>query len=299
MTITAPPKVGSSLPRKPAPALLRLIRAELLKIRTTNAWWVFGLCALGLCGFTLMINALQAHFLLDNPEIVREGLSGEELAQIDAYLEVPIQAANLYTSGQLLVLIVVMVAGVMLMTNEFHHQTVTTTFLATPRRTKVILAKVMTAVILGGYYWALTTALNIPITAIFLRSMGYQSFLSDPAVLRAIFLNLLAYVLWAIFGLGLGILLRSQIVATVTSILLYLAGFIGAMIIFSVLAEWLDAPWILKWQVIVPSLASQLMVAGTDLPGNPPQWLGAVVLVGWAAVASVIGVLLIRKRDIS
>ena len=42
------------------------------------------------------------------------------------------------------------------------------------------------------------------------------------------------------------------------------------------------------------------MVGGdTDIPGNPPQWAGALVLIGYAVVAGAIGVAIIRKRDIS
>ena len=48
--------------------------------------------------------------------------------------------------------------------------------------------------------------------------MKYNRQLQDAGVLRAYALNLLAYVLWAIFGVGFGTLLRSQIAATVTGI---------------------------------------------------------------------------------
>jgi hypothetical protein len=41
------------------------------------------------------------------------------------------------------------------------------------------------------------------------------------------------------------------------------------------------------------------MIAGTDLPGNPPRWVGAAVLIGYALVAGTIGTLIMRRRDIS
>lgn len=299
MTTTAPHPTAPPAVARTAPAPLRLIRAELLKVRTTHAWWVFALSAFVLCALTFLINMLQAMFLLDEADQLVEGMSEEEAAEFLAQTDVVVQAANLYTSGQFLVLIVVLVVGIMLVTNEFHHQTVTTTFLTTPHRTAVILAKVVTAVILGVFYWALTTAFDIPATALFLGARGLDSHLTDPAVVQAIMLNLLAYVLWAIFGVGFGVLLRSQIGATITGIILYLAGFIGAVIVFNVLADQMDARWLLEWQVIVPSIASQLMVTGTELPGNPPQWVGAVVLLSWTVVSGTIGVFITRRRDIS
>ena len=51
--------------------------------------------------------------------------------------------------------------------------------------------------------------------------------------------------------------------------------------------------------MLVPSIASQLMISGTELPGSPPQWVGAVVLIGYAVVAGAVGTLIIRTRDIS
>jgi ABC-2 type transport system permease protein len=125
-----------------------------------------------------------------------------------------------------------------------------------------------------------------------------DSQLGNDAAWRAIGLNLLAYLLWAVFGVGIGVLIRSQIGATVTGILLYLGGSIGAIFVIAILAErWGD--WINNLQLLVPSLASSLMVTGAEIPGNPPRWAGAAVLIGYAVVTGVAGSLLIRRRDIS
>jgi hypothetical protein len=34
-------------------------------------------------------------------------------------------------------------------------------------------------------------------------------------------------------------------------------------------------------------------------PQSPPQWVGALVLVGYGALAGLIGTLILRKRDVS
>src|SRR5262249_32066162 len=39
---------------------LRLVRSEFRKIRTTNAWWLFGIASLVITGLTLWINLAQA-----------------------------------------------------------------------------------------------------------------------------------------------------------------------------------------------------------------------------------------------
>jgi ABC-type transport system involved in multi-copper enzyme maturation permease subunit len=278
---------------------MRLVRAELLKLRTTNAWWLFTLTALVLTGLTFLINMLQTGFALDNPGLVTQGMNDAQAEQARATLDPVNIAANLSTSGQFLSLMVVLVLGIMVVTSEFFHQTATTTFLTTPHRSTVIAAKLATGALVGALLWLVNTLLTLPLTALFLGSRDLSVRLTEGPVIRTLLLNLLAYVLWAVFGVGFGVLLRSQIAATVTGIVLYLAGFIGALIIFNVLADRLDAPWLLEWQVIVPSIASQLMVSGSELPGNPPQWLGAVVLASYAAVSAAVGTLIVRTRDIS
>lgn len=279
---------------------MRLLRSELLKIRTTNAWWLFSLGALVMLALAFLLNAVNTHLMLESfDRVITEDMPPEQVEQLTAQADVANLAANLYTSGQFFGLLFVMLLGIVLVTNEFHHQTATTTFLTTPRRTLVILAKLVTSALFGALIWAVTTALTVPATVLFLAGKGVDNHLGDGAIIRALLLNLLAYVLWGIFGVGFGVLIRSQIGATVTAVVLYLIGTTAASLLFLLLANWLDAQWILKWQVIVPSIASTLMISGTDLPGSPPQWVGAVILIGYAVVTGTVGTLIVRKRDIS
>jgi ABC-2 type transport system permease protein len=277
--------------------MIKLVRGEFLKIRTTNAWWLFALGALGLLAVAFLYNALFAHYLFGNA--APEGTSAEDAATFEAQRGVVYQAANLFTSGQFFGLLFVMLLGILVVTNEFHHQTATTTFLTTPHRTLVILAKLVTAALCGAGLWLVSTAISLPATMIFLSTEHVSNHFGEWPITRAILLNLLAYTLWGILGVGFGVLIRSQIGATVTAVVLYLIGTTVAGIVFAVLSNALDQDWIDKLQVIVPSIASSLMISGTQLPGNPPQWSGAAVLVGYAVVTGAIGTMIIRRRDIS
>jgi len=273
---------------------MRLLSSELLKIRTTNVWWVFALITLPLWGLALFFNYLQTQFLL-NPT---GNVSPEDAERVRAAGEHVNIAANFYTNGQFFGLLIVMLLGVIVVTSEFFHQTMTTTFLTTPHRTAVIIAKLVAAAALGVLFWLVTTALNLAIGPLLLDGLGVGSQLGERGVWQAIALNGLAYLLWAVFGVGFGVLIRSQIGATVTAIVFYFAGVIGAIIFFNTLANRFG-DWIDNLQVLVPSLASQLMVSGTDLPGSPPRWAGAAVMIGYAVVTATVGTLLIRRRDIS
>jgi ABC-2 type transport system permease protein len=278
---------------------MRLVRAEWKKVFTTNTWWIFALILIPLWGFTLFINYFQTQFLAD-PESLNvppDDPSFSDPALIAARQAENI-AANLYTNGQLTGLAIIMVLGIIIMTSEFFHQTATTTFLTTPHRSAVIAAKFVVAGLLGVLFWVVTTAANLLVTPIILNSFDTPTMIDSSAIWRSIGLNGLAYLLWALFGVGIGVLIRSQIAATVTAIVLYFAGSIGAVIVLDVLSNRFG-DWINNLQVIVPSLASGLMVSGTDLPGSPPQWVGAAVLIGYAVVTGVVGTLITRTRDVS
>ncbi|MEH1168585.1 ABC transporter permease [Micromonospora sp. CPCC 205539] len=274
---------------------MNLVRSELLKIRTTSTWWIFALISLPLWALTLLINWLQADTLTNNTVT---DLSAEQAAQFEAAASPDALSSNLFTTGQFFGLLIVMLLGIIVVTSEFFHQTVTTTFLTQPHRTAVMLAKLAAAGVLALLFWLVTTVFNLVAGSAVLNAVGLDSQLGNDAAWRAIGLNLLAYLLWAVFGVGIGVLIRSQIGATVTGILLYLGGSIGAIIVIGILAErWGD--WINNLQLLVPSLASSLMVTGAVIPGNPPRWAGAAVLIGYAVVTGVVGTLLMRRRDIS
>ncbi|MFI7573570.1 ABC transporter permease [Micromonospora sp. NPDC049497] len=273
---------------------MNLVRSELLKIRTTSTWWILALIYLPLWGITLFFNYVQSDQLV-NGDLSQ--VPADQTDAIEAVSQPDSLTANLFTNGQFMGLMMVMLLGIIVVTSEFFHQTVTTTFLTAPHRSAVMLAKLVAAAGLGLLFWLVTTAANLLAGSAVLGGIGVETSYGS-AVWEAVGLNGLAYLLWAILGVGLGVLIRSQIGATVTGILLYLGGSIGAVIIISTLAARFG-DWINNLQLAVPSLASSLMVAGTDIPGNPPRWAGAAVLIGYAVVAGVVGTLMVRRRDIS
>lgn len=281
---------------------MRLIKAEFRKITSTHVWWILLLVLLVFTALALWVNVEWASLSLRQSEPpVFEGMDPAEIEQARAEWAAQIDragiAANLYTSGQYFGLLLTMVFGILLVTNEYFHQTATSTFLVAPWRNRVVFAKLVTAMSWGVGMWLITTVLSLPLGAAYLASHDISSQLDQWAVIRSILLNLLAYTVWAVFGVGLGTLLRSQIGAVVTALVLYLIGTWVARIGFLLLAG--GREWLLKLQVLVPSVASELMTKGVELPGNPPQWLGGVVLLGYAVIAGGIGMAITQRRDIS
>lgn len=70
-------------------------------------------------------------------------------------------------------------------------------------------------------------------------------------------------------------------------------------LLFFLLSNWLDSQAVVKWQVVWPAVASQVMISGSSTELTPDWWVGALVLVGYALVSGVFGVLITRRRDIS
>ena len=274
---------------------MRLIGAELLKIRTTSTWWIFTLILLPLYALAVLYNWGTANITsgVDTSDVPADQA---EIVRVSS--EAVNVATTLYTSGQFLGVLLVMLLGAIIVTNEFFHLTATTTFLTTPHRERVILAKLAAAVLLGLLFWLITTILNLIVVPFILNNLEMPAQLGEPAIWRAIGLNALAFALWAIVGVGAGVLIRSQLGATLTLSIAYVIGTFGASLVFFLLTEYV-ADWFSKLQVLVPTTASTLMISGTELPGNPPRWVGAVVLIGYAVITGVIGTMIMKRRDVS
>jgi len=274
---------------------MNLINAELFKIRTTATWWIFGIIMLPLWVLSVLVNWAGSNF---TTQADPTGLPADQAEQIRVASEAVNIGANLYTSGQFFGVLIVMVLAAIVVTNEFFHQTATTTFLVTPRRESVVLAKLVASATLGLVFWLVMTIGNLIAVPFILRSLGVGAQLGEGAIWRAIGLNALAFILWAVLGVGFGVLIRSQIAATVTLTAIYVVGYFGSAILFALLTDKIG-DWFGKLQVLVPTAASALMISGTELPGSPPRWVGAIVLIGYAALAGILGTLLMKRRDIS
>ncbi len=270
----------------------RLLRSERIKMMSTNTWWLLSIGVLATTGLALLVNIGMADSDLTRPD---SPATGQAVAD---------EAANIFTSGQYFGGLLVMLLGILLITNEYYHQTATTTFLATPRRTYVIIGKFVTAMLAAAAVWVVTTAIDLAFGSIYFAETGFATHLGDRAVVRAIGINLLMFALWGVFGIGLGALLRSQIGATVTATLLYTIGTYAALLVFVVIRVYvITTDAVFQGLVIVPSIAAQVAEGSKDLAiphGQiPPWWVGVLVMLGYGVSAAVIGTLILRRRDVS
>lgn len=285
--------------------MIGLYKSEMLKIRTTNTWWLMMIGLAVATGLALVLNLFQANEGLTStdPPPDTTGQDSLEAQQTQNQFALSRSAAwlasNVFTSGQYFGLLLAMIIGVLVVTNEFFHQTATPTFLTTPKRERVIAAKLGGALTWGIAFAMVTTVISIAVGSIFYAIKGFESQLGDLDVVKAILLNLLAFGVWAIFGLGLGTLLKNQIASIVVALILYLIGQTLVTGVLYLLTLWLDQDWILKINYYLPSTASTIMTSAVKTaPDAPAWWGGMLILLAYGAVAVGLGTVFTKRRDI-
>jgi len=282
--------------------VIPLIRGELLKIRTTNSWWLFGIGVVVMTALALLVNCVQAnYFLNDAANADNSGADQGTQDMLAGQATVVAQAANIFTSGQYFGGLFALMLGMLIVTNEFYHQTATATFLTTPHRTAVMAAKLVTGIAFSAVFWLITTVISLPTGLLFFQGQNVSNALGEWEVQRAIIFNLLVFMLWGILGVGLGALIRNQIGATLTGAALYLVGTLAGQIVFFLIHEYLiKENWVLGAQAIMPAAAAQVFVSAADpFQYAPDYWVGGLVLLAYGVVGGLIGTGILRKRDIS
>ena len=265
-----------------APAMTRLVRSELTKIRSTRLWW--GLL-LGACLFTLIQAGVSAAFAgvdagagqpttpgLDTPEALRGVYAGAAFS--GAY-------------------VFALILGITGMTQEHRYQTASPTFLATPRRSRVVVAKAAAHLVVGLVYGAVASLVALLGGGLVVLVRGFPLGLDTPGLWRAIALGVLAVALWTLLGLGIGTLIRNQVAAILVAVAV-------AFLVEPLVTLGLDAAGLDGVGRFLPTSASSAMTS----PPSPlldllPWWGGALTLLGYAAAFAGVGVLLTTRRDVT
>jgi ABC-type transport system involved in multi-copper enzyme maturation permease subunit len=262
-----------------------LVRSELRKLFTTRMWW--GL----LIGLTASSAALAV--LIGATAGLDTGGGGTPSAGIDD----PATVRSTYTAGLGIAYLFALALGILGMAGEYRHQTITATVLASPRRLRIVMAKLVALCLFGIGYGVVTVgaglAAGIPVIAI----RGGALRLTTDGVPRALLLAVVAVALWTVLGLGVGTLLRNQVLALLLSI--GIAWIAEPLIAFGLNA--LDLGAVARF---FPSQATSA-IAEPSGGGGPvsidllPWWGGVLVLVGYATLSGALGAVLTLRRDIT
>ena len=240
------------------------LKAELLKIRSTRttAGLVLAMVAI-IVLFSLLTGLLTKVPDLVSTEDQRNLLGVGNLAGVFSAL-----------------------AGIMLVTSEYRYGTIRPTFLFTPRRPRVLGAKVAAGVLAGVVFGIVGAALGFGIGYACLAGRGIDVALDGRQTALLLFGTVASTALWGGIGVGLGAIVRSQ-VAAIIGLLAW--GFVAENLLFA----------------FVPGLGRFGPVHAQDaLVGLTTEHLlhassGGLVLVAWAAVLSLVGLTLVVRRDVS
>lgn len=263
-----------------------LVRSELRKVFTTRLWWgLLGGLAVAWAGLTLLISLVAGR-----------SQQGTAFPALDA----PGTVRSAYTAGLGVAYLVSLAFGVIAMAGEYRQQTISATLLAAPRRSRVVLAKLGAVAVVGLGYGAAGALVGVLVGAPVIALRGFGTLLGEPETWRALGTSALAVALWAIVGLGMGTLLRNQVVALAVSV--GVAWIAEPLLALAIRAVGLGA--------FAQYLPGQATSAVTD-PGAAasvgtgqavellPWWGGVLVLLGYAMVSGGLGMALTLRRDVT
>ncbi|MCU1477058.1 MAG: hypothetical protein JWQ64_1751 [Subtercola sp.] len=263
----------------------RAIHAEFTKVTTTRLWWMLAL-------IMVLYVALVAGGLTAILGTVGAGARGPVLSDAD-------RAPLIYSFGSSIGYVFPVLLGALVTTSEFRHKTLTPTFLATPKRGRILVAKLVALTVFGGLFGVLAMIASVGAGSGLMAAFGQDAQLGSSAIWALAGRAILAMALWCAVGVGLGVLVPSQVAAIV--IVLAFTQFVEPILRFaSGLTDW-------SAQVgkFLPGSASDALVGASFYSLSAPSlvaldwWQGAGVLLAYAVVAAVLGYFTSWRRDVT
>jgi ABC-2 type transport system permease protein len=176
-------------------------------------------------------------------------------------------------------------AGIMLITSEYRYGTIRPTFIFSPRRSRVLGAKLAAGLLAGLAFGIAGEALGFGIGYVILDARGIPYAPGTGQTALVLCGPVAASALWGAIGVGVGAIVRSQVGAIIT---------------------------ILAWGFVVENLLQAFVPSvGRFAPGNAENGLfgltgkhlltpaaGAATLIAWTAALAAIGAALAARRDV-
>jgi ABC-2 type transport system permease protein len=246
-----------------------LVRAELLKVRTTRGWWYY-------LGVIVLLTGIAVAGDTGSAEDERRPLLEFQVGLVDA-------------AGVTSVIAIIL--GITIVTTEFRHGTITPTVLGEPHRERIVAAKTVATGILSLVFALLALVVVAAVAIPWLLALDVEIHLgeSDMWIRAAQILSLV--LLWALLGVAIGVLVQSQVAALVGTLIWI---FLVETLLIGVFG-WLD----------LEGLSSYLPIQALDaVDGSGGEdilsyWPGVGVSLAWIAVLGLAGTERLRRRDIS
>jgi len=246
----------------------QLVRAELLKVRTTRGSWVY------LIVIVLLVGLAVAGDVGSNAE-----LRSQQEFQVGL-----VEAAGFSA-------VLAMILAITLVTTEFRHGTITPTFLAAPGRERVLGSKALAGTIVFLFFGALALVVVAAVALPWLTVTGDEIHLLDGEVATRAAETLLSVVLWGLMGIAIGSVVHSQVAALVGTL-------VWLFVVENLLVGLLG---LLDGEEVTAYLPFRALDAADGTGGDNlvSYWPGVAVSLGWIALIGAAGVWRTSSRDIT
>lgn len=242
-----------------------LLRAELLKLRTTRTF-------AALVGATLALSLLV---------VVLTGLLSNDWTENNTRGLFAADFTGLF----------IMLLGIIGMAGEWRHRTITGTFLAAPDRVRLLTAKGLSYAVAGIVLSLIVTVTIMIVGTVILASRGIDT-LSLATLVDVLWRNLLVAALVGALGVGVGALVRNQIVAIIGVLII---GFVVDPALFAL------APEVAAYGPTGGAPGGIIDIdpfgdSDSDFLLSPP--VAVLVMLGWIALFFSAAGVRLRSRDL-
>ena len=265
------------------------IQSEFRKFFSTRMWWVLAIC--------MMAYFLMCSFGMGWVFGYEASNGGMPAEMMDSF------RSATYGIGPSMGYVFPVIIAAVAVTAEYRHNTILPTFLGEPRRSVVMVAKAVAAVPMGLLIGVLGTAASLAGGASGLSIGGAEAELFAAATWKTAGLSVLAMTLWAVVGVGLGMLIISQV------------GVIIGVLAFTQLVEPLARLGLGMFEQtagigkFLPGAASDSVAGGNSIytmmlgfggdGSSLSVWQGALVLAGYGILFGLAGYFLRIRRDVA
>jgi hypothetical protein len=255
-----------------------LLRSEWRKVMTTRLWWALLLAAVAVAALAVFTQVSGTSSGGPPGTVAPDPFT---LASNQRSLATAGAAGGVFA----------LAFGIIMMTTEFRHLTSRPTFLVQPRRGRVVGAKLIVAAAVGAAYGLTSAVVVAAVMAPWLGAKGVSIGWVSNGVLATLARAMLAMAIYAVVGVGVGVLVRNQ-----------LAAVIGALAFLFVIEDLFAViPLLQGCFRFLPGPAAEQLVGSQLLSVGGPVLTplqGGLLFLGWGLALALAGWTLTMRRDI-
>jgi ABC-type transport system involved in multi-copper enzyme maturation permease subunit len=181
--------------------------------------------------------------------------------------------------------------GAIAVAREYGHGTVIPTFLASPRRSRAVVAQLVAIAIAGAMVGLIGAALTVLALAATLPATDFGFMISAAGVLQVMAAASYAGAAGAVLGAGIGAVVRNTGGAVTGTVLALIVAPPLLVQLISDASTWVPAP--------LATTLSGVDAAAAGVESQPGVGTALLVLALWAIVPAIIGLISVERRDVA